>query len=135
MSQPVSEIYQFANTVNAGTAKANPAFFPMALPMMDVAWVEWEVPPGARGDVGFWIGSHGQPIIPFASGPANWIVTDGRAAHWDVADLMDSGDWQMAGYNIGVRPHTVTIRFGLYLPAGASITVPPPISNDVLSTL
>jgi hypothetical protein len=130
----VSEVYQFANTIPPGTAKATPATFPMILPLMDVVWIEWEVPPGARGNVGFWIGSHGQPIIPFASGPANWIVTDGREVHWDTESLMDSGDWQMAGYNVGQLPHTVTVRFGLTVPAPGVATFAP-ISNDVLSTI
>lgn len=112
---PVSEVYQFANVVTAGTSQAAPLVFPMQLPYMDVAWIEWIVPPGPGGDVGFWIGSHGQQIIPFASGAPNWIVTDDERAHWDMTGLMDSGDWQMVAYNVGVNDHTVTVRFGLTL--------------------
>lgn len=113
----VYQVQQFANLIAAGTAKANPTVFPMALMALDIEWVEWEVPPGARGDVGFWIGSKGQPIFPYTVGAPQWIVTDGRFVHWDLENQPDSGDWEMRGYNIGVRPHTVYIRFGLALPA------------------
>lgn len=112
----VSQIRKFANLIPAGTAVANPAVFPMVLPELDVMWIEWQVPAGPRGNVGFWIGSKGQPIIPYTVGPPTWIVTDNETEHWDVENQMDSGDWEMRGYNLGVRPHTVYIRFGLAVP-------------------
>lgn len=115
----IQEVQQFANTIPPGTLQAAPAVFPMRLLELGIEWIEWEVPPGPRGEVGFWIGSHGQPIIPFASGAAQWIVTDGRSAHWDTVNLPDSGDWEMRGYNIGILAHTVTVRFGLALPAAS----------------
>lgn len=113
MSEPVQLIYQFSLTVPAGTAPGAPAVLPMALPSMEVVWVEWRVPPGPRGDVGFWIGSHGESIVPFSNQPNPWIVTDDEGAHWDLTAQMDSGDWELVAYNVGVRAHTVTVRFGL----------------------
>lgn len=129
----VSQIYQFTNTIPAGTTANAPATFPMTVPLLSIEWIEWEVPPGARGNVGFWIGSKGQQVIPFASGAPQWIVTDGRAAHWDTEDLPDSGDWQMAGYNVGLNPHTITVRFGLSKRAEPALVAPLPLS--ALSTL
>lgn len=130
----IKEVQQFANLIPAGTLKAAPAVFSMQLMNLDIDWIEWEVPPGPRGNVGFWIGSHGQPIIPYAAGPANWIVTDGRAAHWDTEGLPDSGDWEMRGYNLGLQPHTVTIRFGLRPPSNSSLAVPVGLDVSVLTS-
>lgn len=112
----VSQIQQFANLIAAGRPINNPQIFPMAIAALDVQWIEWQVPPGARGNVGFWIGSKGQPIIPYTVGAPQWIVTDGQFTHWDLDDMPDSGDWEMRGYNLGVLAHTVYVRFGLALP-------------------
>lgn len=120
----VKEVQQFDNTVAAGTPINNPAIFPMALLNLDIEWIEWKVPPGPRGTVGFWIGSHGQPIIPFSSGGPKWIVADGESAHWDTVDLPTSGDWEMRAYNLGILSHTITIRFGLAAPVPDLAAVP-----------
>ena len=29
----------------------------------------------------------------------------------DVADMHDSGDWSVIGYNLGLNPHTVDVTF------------------------
>lgn len=112
----IREVQSFACTIPAGTAKAAPAVFQLPMMAMDIEWLEWQVPPGARGDVGFWLGSLGQQIIPFSSGGPNWIVADGYTAHWDMDELAADTSWELRGYNIGLLPHTVTVRFGLALP-------------------
>lgn len=129
----VNQVYQFTATIPAGTAPSSPYVLEMPMPTLEVAWVEWEVPPGARGNVGFWIGSKGQQIIPFASTTPNWIVTDGRSAHWDMGGLPDSGSWELQGYNNGVNAHSVTVRFGLA--AQPTVPVVTPLPADALSTL
>lgn len=111
----IREVQQFACLIPPGTAIAAPAVFPMDMMAMDIKWIEWQVPAGARGDVGFWLGSRGQPIIPFAKGGPSWIVADGYVAHWDTDDLAADNSWELRGYNIGLLPHTVTVRFGLAL--------------------
>lgn len=133
MTVPVSQIMQFACTVPAGTAEASPAVFPMLLLNLDIVWLEWRVPPGPRGDVGFWIGSHGQPIIPYTEGPAQFIVTDDEKVHWDLVDQPDSGDWELQAYNVGVKPHTLYIRWGLAVPPGVPASWPAPLSTLSLS--
>lgn len=127
MANPVNEIHVFACTVPAGTTQNNPAVFPATMPMMVVEWVEVIVPPGPRGAVGFWIGSHGQPIIPATVGSPTWIVTDDEKSHWDLTGQMDSGDWQVQAYNTGIDAHTITVRFGLTKTPGAGLVAPLPL--------
>ena len=129
----VSQIQQFACTVPAGTQQASPQVFPMQLLALDIVWLEWIVPPGPRGDVGFWIGSHGQPIIPYAEGAAQWIVTDDERVHWELTDQPDSGDWELQAYNVGVKPHTLYVRWGLAVPVSVPATWPAMIPTSSLS--
>ena len=129
----VFQINQFTCQVPAGTAIANPAVFPMVLPNLDIVWLEWEVPPGPRGNVGFWIGSHGQQIIPFGSGAASWIVTDDRFTHWDLVDQPDSGDWELRAYNLGVDPHTIYVRWGLGPPTDIPVVGVAPLAASSIS--
>lgn len=110
---PVQLVLQFALTVPAGTAASSPVSLPMQLPNMDVAWIEYVVPPGPGGEVGFWVGSHGESIIPFSNSRNPWIITDDERVHWDLANQMDSGDWELVGYNVGRLDHVITVRFGL----------------------
>lgn len=123
----------FAATIPAGTLQANPVVVPMQLPNLDVAWVEWIVPPGPRGDVGFFLASHGEPIIPARTTGLPWIVTDDERNHWDLTGQMDSGDWELRGYNVGLRSHTITIRWGLAPPADTGAGLPAPLPNTILS--
>lgn len=135
MSEPVSQIVPYTCTVLLGTPASNPQVFPMQLPVnLDVRWVEWEVPPGPRGDVGFWIGSHGQPIIPYAIGAPNWIVTDNRVAHWDLFNLPDSGDWELRAYNTGVKSHTISVFWGLAVPSLTAPAGPTLLTPETLSS-
>jgi hypothetical protein len=126
-----SQIYHFTVTVPAGTPITSPSHSPMSMPVSTVEWIEWDVPPGSNGKMGFFFASHGQQVIPFTDTGPNWIVTAGRDAHWDLTDQMDSGDWETVGYNTGIYLHRIFVRFGLAVPLPArGATLPPiPIEN------
>lgn len=128
----IREVQQFACPVPAGTAKAVPAVFPCPLMGLDIEWIEWEVPPGARGAVGFVIASQGQPVIPYTTGAApNWIVADGYTAHWDMDSLDASTGWEVRAYNLGINLHTIYVRFGLSMPPlapGLAVPIGPDVS-------
>lgn len=131
----VSQIQPFTCVVPTGSAPSSPVTFPMQLLPLDIAWLEWTVPPGPRGDVGFYFGSHGAPIIPYSSGGPYWIITDNEKVHWDLTDQPDSGDWSMIAYNLGLQPHTIYVRWGL-APASdapAPALILPTLSASVLS--
>lgn len=134
MSGAVAQVQQFACTVAPATPVATPAVFPMPLLPLAIEWLEWFVPLGPRGEVGFWIGSHGQPIIPYTVGAPNWIVTDDQHVHWDLADQPDSGDWELRAYNLGVKPHTIYVRWGLSIPTTVPAGVAVLPSLDMLNS-
>lgn len=130
----IREVQQFPCTVPANTAKANPAVFPLVMMPLDIEWLEWQVPSGVNGEVGFWLGSEGQQIIPFASGAANWIVTNDYTAHWDVDRLPADTSWELRAYNLGILPHVITVRFGLSLPLTSAPAGPAFPSLSVLTS-
>ena len=103
------DIRQFQLSVPAGTPKAAPVIFELAMPPRLVSAVHFLVPPGPRGELGFALGAAGQPIIPYASG--TWIVTDDERIEWPLDTGIDSGAWELFAYNTGTYPHTIFVTF------------------------
>lgn len=114
-SDAAVEIRSFAALIPAGTAIAAPITVPLTMPTREVLWIEVKVPPGPSGLMGFNLGSAGQQVIP--TGAGSWIVTSDESFRWDLTGEIDSGAWELHGYNIGVYPHTVYLRFAVILPA------------------
>lgn len=106
---PADEIYSFAVTIPAATAKASPLVTSVAIPPRDVNQVNITIPPGPSGLVGFQIGMVGVPVIPRNAG--GFIVADGRIIEWPVKELADSGAWQVIGYNTDIYDHTIYVEF------------------------
>ncbi len=106
---PADEIYSFAVTIPAATAKASPLVTSVGIPPRDVNQINITVPPGPSGLVGFQIGMVGVPVIPRNSG--GFIVADGRIIEWPVKELADSGAWQVIGYNTDIYDHTIYVEF------------------------
>ena len=104
-----SEVQGFAVTVPAGTTQANPLVSALAMPPRTIRRIEWTVPPGPRGVLGWAIGAAGVPVIPRNAGA--WIVADGVDRGWDFETPVNSGAWQFFGYNTGSFDHTVYLRF------------------------
>lgn len=127
------QVYIFAVATPAGTAKSSPQTTQMTMPPRVVDRVEIEVPPGPRGEVGFHIGSKGTQIIP--DGVGTFIVTDGEVIQWPLEDQMDSGGWELVTYNTGFYSHTITVRFLVRMPGGASSSAGAPISADALGAV
>lgn len=105
-------VQQFACTVPAGTAVATPQTFQCQLGIAILNRIRWRMPPGPNGQVGFYIASSLQQVIPFRSGNVpNWIKANNE---WDVIELDDmptSGDWQVVAYNLGANAHTIYVSF------------------------
>jgi hypothetical protein len=86
----------------------------MQLGQFHVDWIEVEVPDGPNGQVGFYLASSNQQVIPFRAGATPlWIVSNGRVFHWDLVGQATSGDWQLVAYNTGAFPHTLAVHFGV----------------------
>lgn len=124
-------VYTFQATVPAGTAIATPYTTALTFPPLVVNTIQWKVPDGPRGNMGFALGSAGVRVIPY--NPSAWIIANDQNESWDVAGQFDSGAWQFFGYNAGFNPHTVYLTFlcSLVVPS----TAPTPTTLIDLSTL
>lgn len=117
------EIREFAVLVPAGTPQGAPLVTDVSFPQRVVTSVAWRVPPGPSGLMGWALTSAGAPVIPIQ--PGAWMVTDNQADTWQLDGYLDSGNWQVSAYNLGVYPHTVYLTFFLDLPGPAVVPVPP----------
>lgn len=99
----------FDNLIPAGTAKATPAVFDMSMAPGIVDSIEIHVPPGPNGVMGFSLAAAGQAILP--TNPGQWIIASDDSFVWNLTNQIQSGAWQMLGYNTGIYDHTVYIRF------------------------
>lgn len=119
------EIREFAVLVPKGTPKTAPLVTPIGFPERIVTSVSWRVPPGPSGLMGWALTSAGTPVIPIQ--PNTFVVTDNQADTWQLEGYLDSGNWQVTGYNTGVYDHTVYLTFLLDLPG--TVEAPPPATN------
>lgn len=126
------EIREYAVTIPAGTPKTAPVTVSIAFPERVVVGIVWKVPAGPSGLMGWQLTSAGAPVIPIQ--PQTYIVTDNQTATWDLEDYLDSGNWQVTGYNTGVYPHTVYFTFLLDL-VGSGVSGPVTPATDDTSAL
>lgn len=105
------EVRSFDPTIPAGTAVAAPVTIDLAMPARTVRWVRIRIPPGPAGVMGFALAASGISIIPFGAG--QWVIGDDEVLEWPLEGQIDSGAWQLRGYNTGVYAHTLHLTFGL----------------------
>lgn len=120
------QVRTFSFTIPARTQQAAPATLNTPLGEFIVSAIEWTVPPGPNGNVGFRFSSGGTPMIPANDG--GWIVASGENASWPLTGQITSGAWQIQGYNTGLNDHTVHVRYLLDLVAAAA----PPLDMPLL---
>jgi len=111
------EVYDFAVTIPAGTAKSAGFSAKMAMPTRAVELIEVRVPPGPRGEVGFGIGAAGTIVLP--QGNATYFIMDDQFRSFTLDDAITSGAWVAFGYNTGRFDHTVYVTFHVTLPYAA----------------
>lgn len=126
-----TEIRSFALTIPANTPKSAPVTIPIVFPPRTVTQVDWQVPPGPSGLMGWALTIAGQPVIP--RNPGAFIVTDNRTQSWPLENYPDQGQWQLTGYNIDVYDHTVYLDFLLQLSSAPPAT-PAQLPNEALSS-
>lgn len=103
------ELRQFTATIPAGTPQAAPVTISLAMPARIVRRVRARIPPGPAGLMGWALASSGVPIIPWNAGA--WIVAEDEELTWDLSGQIESGAWQLLGYNTGVYAHSVYLVF------------------------
>jgi hypothetical protein len=108
------EVRNFAVTIPAATLTTAPYVEDLTMPARQVIEVRVRVPPGPSGLVGWALGSAGERVLPWGEG--QWIVADDEAISWPLEGQIESGAWQLQGYNLGVYDHTVYVTFLLDTP-------------------
>jgi hypothetical protein len=121
-----SEIRSYVVTIPALTPLATPFVQAITFPPRTVVQVDWQVPPGPSGLMGWSLTVGGQPVIPRNQG--GWIIADGRIQSWPLEGYPDQGEWQVSGYNADIYPHSVYLDFLLEL---NDTTTPPPAQIPV----
>lgn len=109
------EVRHFPVVVPPGSTPSGPLTTSMTFPDRVVAWIEVHVPPGPKGQVGFFIASSRAQVVPYTATPPLFVVADNRVFRWDLTAQPTSGDWQLVAYNTGNFPHTLRVDFGLEL--------------------
>lgn len=103
-----TELFQKTATIPAGTPIAAPIVIDISIPAMVTERVEWHVPKGAAGLMGWRLTSGGAQVLPKNLGA--WVVTAGESGQWQIEGLHDSGKWEVTAYNTGAFSHTVYVR-------------------------
>lgn len=123
------EIREFAVTIPKGTPLSAPVTQSIAFPERSVVAVTWRVPPGPSGRMGWALTSAGAPVIPIQ--PNTYIVTDNQSDTWYLDGYLDSGNWQLTGYNTGAYPHTVYLTFQLELTSSSTPATVAPLPGGL----
>lgn len=115
------EVRNFTATIPAGTPIGAPVVVDISFPPRVVASIDWRVPNGPLGVMGWRLTMGKVQVIP-TSGDL-WIVADGHAATIYPSKDLSSGAWQVTGYNTGTNPHSVYLVFHLEHTAAAAAEV------------
>lgn len=103
------EQFHYVVTVPAGTLKSAPQNEALAMPARTVTRINWRVPAGPQGTMGFLIGMGKVALVPQPTG--TYVVADGNSGTWDIAEHPDSGGWSCIAYNTGTFPHSIYLTF------------------------
>ena len=114
-------VYEFQPLPPASTAESAPNFVAMTLPALEVDIIEWMVPCGPQGNLGWQLWYSGAIVIPQNG---TWIITDNEFGRWEIDELPETGNWTFVGYNTGTYDHTTYLRF-LCSPLGSTLTSAP----------
>jgi|SRR5579863_1249005 len=107
------EVRKYTATIPANTPVSSPYAVPIVFPFRVVRTIEWSIPPGAQGVMGWQVAMGGVQVIP--TGSDLWIVGDGTGGTFSLDGYPDSGAWQVLGYNTGVYAHSIFLVFHLDL--------------------
>ena len=111
----LTEIRNFVATIPRQTPQATPVTVSLLMPPRTVLGLALRFPPGPNGELGVRLGSSGGVIIPDNAGA--WIIASDEVINWDLRDQINSGGWELTGYNTGLYDHSVYLRFIVVLPA------------------
>lgn len=128
MADAATTVYEFQPLTPHGTAKSTPLYQALTFPNYEVVQIQWVVPPGPQGNLGWQLMISKQVVIPQNGG---WIITDNEKNEWDINELPSTGDWGFNAYNTGAYDHTVYLRF-LIAPLSAIVTEAAPVPAQLI---
>lgn len=111
----------FAITVPHGTSQAAPLVTALRFPDGIVQAIEFIIPPGPSGLLGWQLRYNGQPIVPRTANA--FFVMDDTHEQWPVEDYPTGQGWQAATYNVDTYPHLVQFIFHVNELAGPGLGV------------
>lgn len=119
------QVRHFTATIPAGTPIAAPVVVDISFPPYIVESIEWRVPPGPLGVMGWRLTMGKVQVLPTAGDL--WIIADDHSATIRPSPDLSSGAWQVTGYNTGANPHSVYLAFHLHLinPAPPAVQLVP----------
>ena len=116
-----TEVRHFTATIPAHTPVASPVVVDISFPPRVVVSIDWRVPPGPLGLMGWRLSMGKVQVIPTAGDP--WVIDDGNSGTIYPSDQLSSGAWQVTGYNTGANPHSVYLAFHLDYPRPKPVEV------------
>lgn len=119
-------IASFIATIPAGTSPFSPHTVTLDVGTNEVERIRWRVPPGPRGNLGWYLAMGGVQVLPNKNGTA--IVADNEWDEWVLDALPDSGVWQLVGYNTGTFDHSVYLEFFT-----SPVSIPSVVTVDFLA--
>lgn len=123
------DVRHFTVTTPAGSGSPAVTVTPIGFPPRIVRQVDWRVPSGPMGTMGFLLAMGAVPVLP-VYGQSVYVIADGEHGTWTPSDYPDSGGWAVWAYNSGVNPHAVNLTFHLDVPARAIVpSAPLPLSQ------
>jgi hypothetical protein len=75
----------------------------------NVVEIDVKILDGPCGTVGFWIGAGGSQYVPRTNG--SFIIPNDDYFTWPLANAINSGSWQLTGYNLDSFPHLIQVAF------------------------
>jgi hypothetical protein len=102
-------VLQYTASIPAGTPKTGPVTVAMPFDNWEVEAIDLEVHPGPAATMGFYLANNGIPWIPRT--PGEWLVWDDHTETFYPTSYPTASGWQVVGYNTGIYPHAVVVRF------------------------
>jgi hypothetical protein len=102
-------VHSFAVTVPTGYPSSAPYTQTLTMPPGEVNRVEFTVPDGPRGNVGFALGHGGTQVLPYEAGA--WFIWNSQDQGYDLERQVNAGVWTFFGYNTGQYSHLIQVRF------------------------
>ena len=121
-----SRVELFTVTVPAGTAIATPLSTSIPFDIGEVEAVEFLIPPGPNGLMGFQLRHSSAGVFPREDD--RWIVANGETIRWPVVNAPTGKAWSVRAYNIGIHNHKIYVRLLIH-EVPAPIGTPGPALN------